>query len=525
MKTLLVCVTVVLFLACCDSHKGELKTQLELADSLVNEENYEEASEVFNNIDIETLLEDEDKALYYLLKLQTDFTLGKETKLDTLIDFSIDYYNGIGNYEKLSRAYYYKGMSKFRSGDVNESLFFMKEAEMMEKKANVAWLRYAIYLNMSFINNSLGTNRTALHYARKALDCAMENNNVQWICFAYNNIANSYDGLGKRDSAFFYIEKIMPYLDKIKETTVRAGYLTNIGYLYYDKKNYAKAESLLRRALALSVNPTTQINLAKTCYMLGKDAEGDTLFNKAWPEASDEEKVEILQFRAAQAEKSGDFATSSRLYKDAHAMQDSVRRNMKTEETVMAQSDYERDRYKERVNRSVVAAGAAVLACVALLVATLVIYYQKRINRAKKTITEGNRLITEYTEKISELERQDASHADKVSDLKQKIRKLRNDQATVLGNGQRLYDDIAAGGTTATWKKKEFDEFIEFYRLNHADAVADAENNYRRLPSSNIFYLLLVDMQRNDADVQRIMCMTAGALRTMKSRINAKKVA
>jgi hypothetical protein len=53
--------------------------------------------------------------------------------------------------------------------------------------------------------------------------------------------------------------------------------------------------------------------------------------------------------------------------------------------------------------------------------------------------------------------------------------------------------------------------------------VADAEDNYRRLSSTNIFYLILTDMGHGDDDAQRIMCMTAGALRTMKSRINGKR--
>lgn len=254
--------------------------------------------------------------------------------------------------------------------------------------------------------------------------------------------------------------------------------------------------------------------------MLGKTAEGDSLLNSAWPNTTVEDKVEILLFRAEAAERKGDMTLAARYYKEAKAMQDSLQRSRKTEETVAVQRDYERDKYKEGVWRNVLLAFCVVV----LLVLSLTLYYRKRINKAKRTISEGNRLIAEYTVRISELEKQDASHAGKVNDLKRKIRNLKDGQAAVLGNGLRLYDEIAAGGTTATWSKKEFDEFIEYYRVGHAEAVAYAENGYRRLSSSNIFYLLLLDMGRDDADVQRTMCMTPGALRTMKSRINAKKV-
>ena len=258
--------------------------------------------------------------------------------------------------------------------------------------------------------------------------------------------------------------------------------------------------------------------------MLGDSAESDSLLKEAWPNASVEDRVEILQFRAEMADKAGDYAASSRFYKEAQALQDSARRAMKTEEAVTVQHDYENTKYKESVGRGAIIASVAVLVVILLLVLSLTLYYRKRINKAKRTISEGNRLIAEYTARISELEKLDASHAGKVNDLKRKIRNLKDGQAVVLGNGLRLYDEIAAGGTTALWSKKEFDEFIEYYRVGHAEAVASAENGYRRLSSSNIFYLLLLDMGRDDADIQRTMCMTPGAQRTMKSRINAKKV-
>ena len=227
------------------------------------------------------------------------------------------------------------------------------------------------------------------------------------MCFAYNNIAICYYSLGMMDSTFYYIEKIIPNLYDVQDKEERAGFMTNIGLLYYERGDYKKADSLLRKALALFVNFSAQINLAKTCYKLGDRAECDSLLTEAWPDASVQDKVEILQFRAEMADKAGDYAASSRFYKEAQALQDSARRAMKTEEAVTVQRDYERDKYKEDVWRNVLLAFCVVV----LLVLSLTLYYRKRINKAKRTISEGNRLIAEYTARISELEKQDASHA------------------------------------------------------------------------------------------------------------------
>ena len=518
MRTLILYFAALLLLVCCDAPKSKMRTRLEFIDSLTYRENYGLADKKLDSVNEAELSDNEDRALYYLLRLQTDFTMRKESDFDSLIDFSIVYYKQSGDYGRLARSYYYKGVSSFFEGKIKDVLYLVKEAESAEKKANIPWLRYFIYSNMSYINSELGADNTALEYAFKTLEHAQDNDNPKWICAAYNDIATSYYNIGKKDSTFFYYNKMMPLLDKL-DTNDCANYLSNIAFLYYEDGDYLKSESLCRRAMSLSSAPYIEINLGKACWMLGKTAEGDSLLNAAWPNTTVEDKVEILQFRAEAAECKGDMAQASRYYKEAKAMQDSLQRMRKTEETVAVQRDYERDKYKENVWRNILSAFCVVV----LLVLSLTLYYRKRINKAKRTISEGNRLIVEYTARISELEKQDASQADKVNELKRKIRNLKDGQAAVLGNGLRLYDEIVSGGTTATWSKKEFDEFIEYYRVGHADVVANAENGYRRLSSSNIFYLLLVDMGRDDADVQRTMCMTSGALRTMKSRINAKR--
>lgn len=519
MRTLILYFAALLLLVCCDAPKSKMRARLEYIDSLTYRENYGLADKTLDSINEGELSDDEDKALYYLLRLQTDFTIREESDFDSLIDFSIAYYKRAGTYDKLARSYYYKGVTLFYEGKFNDALYLVKEAESAEKKANIPWLRYFIYSNMSYINSELGAKNIAFEYAFKALEHACGNDNPKWVCAAYNDIATSYYNIGKKDSTFFYYNKMIPLFDKLGPNDC-ANYLSNIAFLYYEEGDYLKSESLCRQAVALSSAPYIEINLGNACYMLGKTAEGDSLLNSAWPNTTVEDKVEILLFRAEAAERKGDMTLAARYYKEAKAMQDSLQRSRKTEETVAVQRDYERDKYKEGVWRNVLLAFCVVV----LLVLSLTLYYRKRINKAKRTISEGNRLIAEYTVRISELEKQDASHAGKVNDLKRKIRNLKDGQAAVLGNGLRLYDEIAAGGTTATWSKKEFDEFIEYYRVGHAEAVAYAENGYRRLSSSNIFYLLLLDMGRDDADVQRTMCMTPGAQRTMKSRINAKKV-
>ena len=509
----------VIFLGC--GSNGKIDQNLEFIDRFCYVGSYDSAYSELEKINYEDLRSEDDRAFYNLML--TESALNLEIRLsgeDSLLDDCVRFYEESKDAKRLVRAYYNKGVSLVRKNELANGVLFLKKAEAVDKDLEISQMRFLINVNIAYANSLAGADKTGLRYAKRALACAESLDNTQLKCFALNNISLCFFGLERKDSAEVYLNKIFPYLDSISRPEDRAVLITNIGVIYYENKDYKKADLLFRQALDLLPVSTTQINLGKVCCMFGNGMEGDSLLNVAWTNASVEERAEILQFRAEMADRAGDYAASSRFYKEAQALQDSARRAMKTEEAVTVQRDYERDKYKEGVWRNVLLAFCVVV----LLVLSLTFYYRKRINKAKRTISDGNRLIAEYTARISELEKQDASHAGKVNDLKRKIRNLKDGQAMVLGNGLRLYDEIAAGGTTATWSKKEFDEFIEYYRVGHAEAVASAENGYRRLSSSNIFYLLLVDMGCDDADVQRTMCMTPGALRTMKSRINAKKV-
>lgn len=525
MKTIIISLVAICFFASCNKQKNKIYANLERIDSLCLAEDYETADSLLSEIKTNNLKNDGDKALYYLLKAQTDFAVDKSTANDSLITFSVNFYEYMKDNKKLARAYYYKGIYLYYNGKIEEAIMFIKKAENTVKKAENYRLRYLIYANLSYLNSAVGANRMALDYAQKALAYAAKQNNISALCFAYNCIASSYEGMGMMDSAIVNIKRIRPYLDRITDKMERAGYMTNIGYTYYENGLYHEADTLLRQAAMLYQAPMININLAKNCYMLGKYNEADSLVKLINNDASFEERAELSQFLAEQAERKGDYEASTRLYRQAKAMQDSAARQKRTEETVTMQRDYEHEEYTKNVRNKEIMWTVAAVIVAALLAAGGLAYHRKTVNRAKKTIADADRKIKEYNERLAALERQDSKHTNEVKELERKIRRLKDEQTAVINSGQALYNDIMAGGTVATWRKKEFDEFIEYYRVCRPEAVACVESGYSRLSSTHIFYLLLADMGRDDDEARRILGMTAGAVRTMKSRIRARRTA
>lgn len=525
MKTIIISLIAICCFTSCNRKKNKIYAILERVDSLCLAEDYETADSLLAGIKARDIQNNGKKALYYLLKTQTELSVDRSITNDSLITFCVDYYEHMKDNENLARAYYYKGIYLYYNDKVDEAIIFIKKAEKTVKKAKNDRLRYLIYANLSYLNSAVGANRMALEYAQKALAYAVKQNNISGLCFAYNCIASSYEGMGMMDSAIVNIKRIRPYLNRITDKMERAGYMTNIGYACYENRLYHEADTLLRQAAMLYQAPMININLAKNCYMLGKDHEADSLVKLINNDASFEEKAEMSQFLAERAESKGDYEAATRLYRQAKALEDSAARQKRTEERVTMQRDYEREEYAKSVRNKEIMWTVIAVIVAALLAAGGLAYHRKTVNRAKKTIADADRKIKEYNERLAALERQDSRHTNEVKELERKIRRLKDEQTAVINSGQALYNDIMAGGTVATWRKKEFDEFIEYYRVCRPEAVAGVESGYSRLSSTHVFYLLLAEMGRDDDEARRILGMTAGAVRTMKSRIRARRTA
>ena len=231
MKTGITYLIILLFFTACEVRKNDIQTKLEHIDSLLIKTNISETEKEIGTIRIEELKDDADKAKYYLFKAQLYHVKGIRQNEDSALNFSINYYKKNYDAELLARSYYYKGAISYENGNTKKALLLFKEAEQTEKGAGVPWLKFLIYVNMSYVNFSLGANETALDYAHKALQHAISNDNVSWECFAYNSMAMSFYGMGKKDSAFKYINKIEPHLKEITDKEECTTYMNNIGYI------------------------------------------------------------------------------------------------------------------------------------------------------------------------------------------------------------------------------------------------------------------------------------------------------
>ena len=160
----------------------------------------------------------EEKAHYGLLATQLGCITNHPLPSDSLLDVALIYYNKVGNSQKLADAYYYKSRRSELNKNYPQAIKYGKEAESLAMKTDDARLQFKIAESLSYLNGLCENDLLQLQYAKKALALAQKVNNKNWIAYSYNRISFAFANLNKHDSASFYIEKTVPYIDNVYDS-------------------------------------------------------------------------------------------------------------------------------------------------------------------------------------------------------------------------------------------------------------------------------------------------------------------
>ena len=259
---------ILLMLTACNGTR--VSEKLDLIDSLIAKEQFDSASIIHHSLNEATMTE-EDKAHYYLLATQLGYVTNHPLPSDSLLDMALTYYNKVGNNQKLADAYYYKSAKSRINQDYPQAILYCKEAEHLADQSKDIRLQYKIAENLAYLNGLCGDDRLQLHYAKKALAIARSVQNKNWMVYTYNKISIAFTNLEQYDSAFYYIEKSIPYFEYVYNSD-KVKYLANIGILYKDK-DLEKAKEFLKKALSYGEHPGIYDHLADIYYSEGNKEE------------------------------------------------------------------------------------------------------------------------------------------------------------------------------------------------------------------------------------------------------------
>lgn len=520
--------------------------KLNQIDSLIAKEQFDSASIIHHSLN-KVDMSPEDKAHYYLLATQLGYITYHPLPSDSLLDLALMYYNKIGNTQKLADAYYYKSFRSRNNQDYPQAILYCKEAEHLADQSKDIRLQYKIAENLACLNSFCENDLLQLQYAKKALSIADRAHNNNWLAYSYNRISFAFAKLNQLDSAYFYIEKTIPYIKYIDDPN-KAVFLMNMGLLYKNN-DPQKAKDLFVKALEHDELPLTLEHLADVYYAEGNKEKAYSLWKKALTISGGEgyEKDNLIHSIISYDLEHGNIDDVSKNVDEIINIKDSILNKLKNDtiKDLQLRFDHEvamHEADKKLLNTQRLLLGSAII----LVLMAFYLFYRKKKEEARQrehqdqlyaytteidqlTISKDGALAQirelennkdENLQKISQLEKEARDAETAINKLNLDIQKLLDEGAPKLKEGKRLYDQIMEGQTTLEWTNKEEEYFNKYYAATHYQSYNRLRKVKRvtKLSAHNMFYLILKDMGKSDEEVKRIMVLSPEGLRSIRSR-------
>lgn len=165
------------------------------------------------------------------------------------------------------------------------------------------------------------------------------------------------------------------------------------------------------------------------------------------------------------------------------------------------------------------------LLLLSLLIILLIFRQKYRNSKIKHGIIENRLLINEYKKRISEMESSKDKSISVISNLEQKINVLEDKESKTLYNGKLCYDSILDNNTIVNWSAKDLKDFVDYYKYKDLPFMSSLDDGYKNLSPKQYLYLIMVNvMNKDEPTIEKIMGVSNVTIRSMKSRIKAKKV-
>ncbi|MBP5683031.1 MAG: hypothetical protein J6X05_07315, partial [Bacteroidales bacterium] len=96
--------------------------------------------------------------------------------------------------------------------------------------------------------------------------------------------------------------------------------------------------------------------------------------------------------------------------------------------------------------------------------------------------------------------------------------KTRKPAAKTVSKAEELYQRLANNECIAQWSKDERDIVAEYYLTQNADFEREISDNYEKLPTNSIIFLILQKQGKSKTEIMDIMGFSDQAFRSLKSR-------
>lgn len=515
------CTYLLILLAVLNSCTGGVEKRLVTIDSLLYRDSVDSACTLLRAMPIPDINDKENMAYYTLLKTEAFFRQGLPFNKDS-IDYAIFYYEHNAAKEKLARCYYYKGMALYPTHhNADVAISFLKKAEDIASQLKDVALLHKVYESICFINLTNKNYAVGLQYAQKARALATKTRNPKWMAYCLTYMANAYYGLGMPDSNMHYLLKSLDYVKYMSDYN-QAILFTNLCDAYNKRSDNETAESFVKKAMGVRPNNYTYAFFADFYTQRGEYAKANELLTKAIDTQDATIKEKALVSMSHLKAKMGDYKGALQIVDSLMELKEQQEKLLQKANILEIQNRYDREKREHRIERYKYIAIVAVSATI-LIIALFFFYHKYSIAKEKRELFVKRMQIGEYSEKLNDMEQSHSEAQKELSNLRQRVSNIQSRERQSLINGRALYDDIQQGGNIIHWSGQDLQDFLQYLQLIDLEFFENLEKSYRNLSSKQILFLALVNMMdKSEEEVESIFAVTAGTIRSIKSRIRSK---
>ena len=491
--------------------------QINEIESLTDRELFDSAYVKLSKINEGTLNNDDERAHYYLLRTRLGYLTQNPDSSNMLDSLVILYFSEKNDQKNLANAYYYKGYSLGLKGDYAKATYYYKKAEEQAINAGNDKLLYKIYESLSAINDLTGNYKLELEYAKKAFTIVLLINNNKWTCDALYNMALAYSRLKQKDSSFYYINKMEPFLKYVPKKDLPYTQ-TSIAYLY-KHTNPEKAKIYLEKALSEIESTYALAHLADIYLNEGNLDKAYILWKKALNVHDRRPKDKILHNILEYDINHGNIDYVCGTVNEIITIKDSIIDNLRNDTIKDLQLRFDHEvamRKQETITYNWQKGLLAAFLFISLLIAYIIIKrYRERIK-----MQEAQMQINDLMDQIRELEKSEEDNSAAIQKLNDQIKDRLNKEGPLLKQGKILYDQIKGGQTVSEWRKKDFELFIHYFKAIDFKTVNRLEKTLRKekLTPQKMFFLLLNEMGYNKKEIARILGISDTSVNTLYFR-------
>jgi len=219
--------------------------ELNTAEGLI-ETAPDSAFQILRNLSPNAYKSDADRALYGLLQFWTLDRKLMSLKPDSLIDFSIHYYENHPDKDRLAMCLYFKGRAYNNGAQYDKAMNFYLKAKDEAQDSNDSLLLGKINQNMGEINNTQGDYKLAREKYQNAYTYFNAPKLNKLAFYSLLNIGRTYHTAKDFKTAQEYYRRI---ITKAKDSFQTGALYQEMGLNFYDSHQYDSALVYYRRIL------------------------------------------------------------------------------------------------------------------------------------------------------------------------------------------------------------------------------------------------------------------------------------